>query len=166
MSKFNKNEKIKTIIITVVIVALSLGSIGILATIFAKDNSVKLDFSLGALNASGQYEESEKSIYTKNSFEFDTVKVTRDFESNAQYQLFFYDELDNFVSSSEKFSGSAEITAPEGARFARIVITPVFSSEVDKEDQIVKKHQVSKYANEFTFEITVIEETEDTDENA
>lgn len=157
MSRYNKKNNVKTIIITVAIVALSLGSIAILANVFTKDNSTKLDFSLGALNDTGVYTESDKSIYTKNAFEFDTIKVTRDFESNAQYQLFYYDEFDNFVSSSEKKSGSSEFTAPEGARFARIVITPVFSPDVDKEDQVVKSYQVSKYASEFTFEITVID---------
>lgn len=166
MKYSNKNSKWKAIIITVVVVVLTLGSVAVVATVFGNNKNASLDFSIGALNENGEYVESDKSLYTKEAFEFDSVKVVRDFESTVKYQLYYYDELDNFVSCSEELTKTSEITAPEGARFARIVITPMFDSDVKKEDQIIKWYDVSKYAKQLEVEVTVEDSEGETEEAA
>ena len=163
MNKTKRKSKFKTALVAVLVVALTLGAFGFVLSAFNR-NSSKLDYSLGALDEEGRYEKSNKSIYTKDAFEFDTVKITRDFESDVTYQLFYYDELDKFVSSSEIIDESAEFTAPEGARYARLVIYPTFDAELAEDNQKLNIFNVSKCAKQLTVEITVNEVDESPEE--
>lgn len=154
-----KRFDFKNIIIIVLIAALSVSAVAVVGGVFGKDKGTKLDFSIGTLGTNGKYKAAENMLYTKESVEFDTVAVTRDFESTTKYKLYFYDKNDNFIECTEVLDDSADFTAPVGASRFRVVLIPTFEADVEK---VVKLWNVLKYKNEFTFDVELI--VEDTDD--
>lgn len=157
MSKHRfRNKKTKTltsIISAVVAVVIIFAAVAI----FAKnDNTSDLDFSIGGLSDVGTYVKSDETIYTKESFECSELKFTLDFDSEISYQVFFYDDMDEFVSSSEVYTKGAEIALPEGASRARIEITPIWSSDIEKEDRVIKWYNILTYADQLNVEIQTV----------
>lgn len=148
----------KNIITIVLIVALGISSIAVVGGILGKDKGTKLDFSIGSLGTNGKYKAAENMLYTKESVEFDAVTVTRDFESTTKYKLYFYDKNDNYIESTDVLDESAEFTAPAGASRFRVVLIPTFEADAEK---VVKRWNVSKYKNEFTFDVELIVENSD-----
>ena len=108
-------------------------------------------FTVGGLNESGKYEETEESIYTKTAFECDGLDITLEFDSNVSYSVFFYNKDAEFISSTGKLTSSYdEKTTPEKADYARIVITP-------NDDDKVSWYEVSKYAKQLTIEVSKVQ---------
>ena len=122
---------------------------------------VRVEFDRGALDTVGEYTETKESIYTKEAFECGSeVRVKLDFDSNVTYQIFFYDEDDSFVETTQEYEKTATVSAPEGAVYARIVVTPEWDADVDKDDQIVRLWNVRKYAKQLTVMVAPVEEAE------
>lgn len=113
-------------------------------------------FSVGGLNANGEYEETDGSIYTKESFECQGMSVKLDFDSNVSYQAFYYDDLDKYISSSSVYEESMDLAVPETAVYARLEVTPIWADDVEEEDQVVHWYNVAKYANQL--EISVLKD--------
>lgn len=113
---------------------------------------VHLNYDIGGLDSNGEYEETEESIYTKNAFESQGLKVTMDFDSNIDYELFFYDQYGEFISSTGKLDKNFDGEIPVIASHARIEITP-------KEDEDgIKWYEKSGYAKQI--EVKVAEKQE------
>lgn len=113
-------------------------------------------FSVGGLTVDGKYEETDGSIYTKDSFECQGMSVKLDFDSNVSYQAFFYDELDKYISATAVYGESMELEVPETAVYARLEVTPTWAEDVEEEDRIVKWYDVASYANQV--EISVLKD--------
>lgn len=113
-------------------------------------------FEVGGLNAEGEYKDTDKTIYTKESFECFGLEVKLDFDSNVKYQAYFYDDLDKFVSCSAVFDESMQIDVPESATHARLVVEPIWDDDVDTKDRVCHWYNVFKYANQL--EITVLKD--------
>ena len=151
----------KTVILAAVSVALvaALAVTGI--TLFNKkdkdsDGYVQVDpqFTIGGLTETGAYKDTNASLYTKEAIEADSVRIKLEFDSNVKYQLFFYDENGNFVSSGTALaSGSTTPTLPEGASAFRIMITPVWGEDVEAEDQKVTIFNKGTYTKQITVSI-------------
>lgn len=177
MSKFRTSQKInvKTIVVGVVVAALI---IAVFAGAMALSNkggdvaegykSVKVSYSIGALDANGKYKESDSSLYTKDAFECEAgVKATLEFDSTIKYQIFFYDELDKFLSASETLDETDKTAAPEGAVYARIMITPVWDSETEEDDRVVTWLNQGDYTKQITISVEeIVEETTEDDAEA
>ncbi len=156
-------NKTKNIIKISVSILLLFGLIlGAVALFSSKDDSdmkeIDPSFSIGAINAVGDYKESEYSIFTEESFECSGgLKVEVDFINQITYQVFFYDETDNFVSASEEYKAGAEFTVPEGATRARIMITP---SELDENGKVKELgfFDKIKYSGQITVKVAIAEE--------
>ena len=120
---------------------------------------VRGEFDRGALDTVGEYTETKESIYTKEAFECGSeVRVKLDFDSSVTYQIFFYDENDSFVETTQEYEKTATVSAPEGAFYARIVVTPEWDADVDQDDQIVRLWNVHKYAKQLTVMVAPVEE--------
>ena len=115
-------------------------------------------FSVGGLNANGEYEETDGSIYTKDSFECLGMSVKLDFDSNVSYQAFYYDDLDKYISSSPVYEESMELAVPATAVYARLEVTPIWADDVEEEDQVVHWYNVAEYADQL--EISVLKNQE------
>lgn len=154
MAKKNifKNKSLwKKIGIGVLAGALAIGAIAGISALFREPDPEERRtisasaFSVGGLNNDGTYKETDESIYTRDAFECKGLKITPDFESVVDYQVFFYDYDGDFMSANELTDGKTTET-PEFARYCRIVITP-------EEDDKVSWYEVNNYAKQLTIEV-------------
>lgn len=137
---------------------LSLGILGLgllggavaLGTNYLKNDHVVVHptYEVGALTEYGKYVEDESSIYTKSAFECQGLKVKVDFDSEVEYQVFFYDELDNFISASDVFTNGNDFILPVNAELARIEITPL-----NDEDGKISWLEKRDYANDIEISV-------------
>ena len=148
----------RNVIMIVLVAAISIAAFAVLGVSLGKKNGTTLDFTVGSLDVNGKYKASESMLYTKESVEFDTVTVTRDFESTTKYKLYFYDKNDTFVECTDILDESADFTAPAGATHFRVVLIPTFEPKAEK---VIKAWNVSKYENEFHFDVELIVENTD-----
>ncbi len=106
---------------------------------------ISLSYEVGSLSRDGKYSETEESIYTKTAFECQGLKITPDFDSQVSYQVFFYDQNEQYLESTASMTEFYEGT-PLLAKYARIEITP-------QEDEKVSWYEVNKYAKQITVEV-------------
>lgn len=152
--KFRKNWWI-WLIVGVLCCAMLGGIIyAIVAATENKEKTVEIsasEFSLGGLDDNGKYVETKESIYTKDAFQCQGLTVTPEFESQVTYQIFFYDELGEFLYKTEvlekAFRDEVDITATH----ARIVITP--NEDEDGEAVKINVFNKSKYAKQITITV-------------
>ena len=122
----------------------------------SEQKQIHPQFSLGAIAEDGTYVETKESIYTKDGFECKGLNIKLDFNSNVQYQVFLYDELDNFVRSTEVFTKSSKIETDETVKYARVVVTPIreVSEDVLEDEEIdnsISLFQIRKYSKQLTI---------------
>ena len=131
--------------------ALTIGAIaGVSALVKESEETTKIinpTYAVGGLTENGAYLETEGSLYTENAFECQGLDIELDFKSNISYRVFFYDNENDFLSSTPKLTANYdEDTTPLFARFARVVITP-------NEDEEIKWYEKSGYANQLTISV-------------
>ena len=108
---------------------------------------VHLNYDIGGLDANGEFEETDASIYTKNAFEAQGLKVEVDFDSTVDYELFFYDKYGDFISSTGALEKNFDDEIPLVASHARIEITP----KADEDG--IKWYEKSGYASQLTIKV-------------
>lgn len=109
-------------------------------------------FSIGSIDeVTGKYVEGNGSLYTKKAFECKGLIVKLAYDSNIEYQIFYYDSLENYISATTVSADSAKIEVPEEASLARIVITPVWNEDVDDEDKVIGNFDILKYTKQINL---------------
>ena len=152
LRRHQKADTIKWIVVFVLVATLIAG----LAVVF-----VKLDrqtttaslrstaYSIGTLDAEGEYEKNTGYIYTKDYVTADGLEITVSEDANVKYKVFYYsvdeDGVKTFLSASADWliADLDASTIPEGADVARIVIQPVGDAEVSL-------LEIAGYANQVT----------------
>ena len=82
-------------------------------------------FVFGGLKTEdGKYEETDGSIYTKQAFECQGLEIELDFDNTIKYQVFYYEDDGDFISSTDVLLGNQELSVPFMATHARLEITP------------------------------------------
>ena len=145
---------LKIVIIVLVLALVGGGIVGIvkLADSDKLDNKTisTLAFSVGGLDGAGKYKNTDQSIYTKNAFECQGLNCSLAFDNEISYQIYFYDQNNEFVHTTGKLTGAfVKDSVPFFAKYARIVITP-------NEDNKVSRLEVNKYAKQL--KVTVYRE--------
>ena len=161
--KFKTRKTISNVISILLVCLLGVGAV---FGVSALSNKLKEDtkvihpaFSVGGINAEGKGDkELNGSIYTKESFACKGLEVKLDFDANVKYQIFYYDELDNYISNSSIYDASSTISVPKDAVNARIVVIPVWDDDVKTEDRVCHWYNVLKYSSQL--EISVLKEQE------
>ena len=153
MAKFKNKKLWKKIGIGAVAGVLGIGAImGVGALLNKEDETTKIinpTYAIGGLTEQGEYLETKESIYTKDAFECQGLDIDIDFKHNVTYRIFFYDEDNEFLSSTEKLDKNYdESTTPEQSVYARIVITP-------NEDDEIKWYEVNGYADQLQIEVNI-----------
>lgn len=158
--KYKTRKTISKVISLVMVCLLAIGGIMGLSVVseYIKDDTkvIRPTFEVGGLDDVGQYKKTESSIYTKNSFECLGLEIKLDFDSNVKYQVYFYDSLDKFVSHTEVHEESVIIEVPENVTYARLVVIPVWGSDVKQNDRVCHWYDTYKYAN--ALEIRVLKD--------
>ena len=164
---FKLKRKTKRILAIVLIVGVLVGAVAGIVALTGRDKAdkgfdlVNVDFDRGGLDSSGEYTETKASLYTKEAFECGSaVRVKIEFDSDVSCQVYFYDEENTYLESSNEFTKTETVSAPEGAAYARLVLTPVWDTDVDDDDQVIRFWQKNKYAKQITVMIAPAEEAE------
>lgn len=104
-------------------------------------------FRVGGLDGNGNYMNTDQSIYTKDAFECQGLNCTLDFDNEISYQVYFYDQNNEFVHTTGRLTGAfVQDSVPFFAKYARIVITP-------NDDNKVSMLEVMKYAKQLKVTI-------------
>ncbi len=155
------------------VVALSAVGFGVAKLVELARNDLKTitpTFSVGNLGADGKYVSDESTLYTKEAFHCDGLQIKLDFDNEIEYQIFFYDDLDNFVESTEVLSAAYSETVHDG--YARIVIMPTndedekisLTERITYPDQMtikVAKEQNTEYVNVFNKRLRIVDNLND-----
>lgn len=166
--KFNfKKGGASRVLIIVLAALLTLGAFaGVfqLGKVAGKETkTISPTFKVGSLDATGKYEKSDGSIYTKKMFKCKGLAVELTEDANVTYEVFYYDTDEKFVTS-EIYTDSAELTVPDSAVYARLVVTPIWDASVKAADRVIKWYNVSKYSKQLKITVlkdqTVNEEAE------
>lgn len=115
---------------------------------FVKDDlkTITPSFDVGNLGTDGKYVNDESTLYTKEAFECDGLQIKLDFDNEINYQIYFYDDLDNFIESTEVLSAAYSETVHDG--YARIVIMPT-----DDEDEKISLTERVTYPGQMTIKV-------------
>lgn len=146
---------LRTIIVIVLAVALGLGSIFALRACFTEKDSeakkqISIGYDIGALSKDGKYVESDVSIYTKEAFACEGLRITPIFDNTITYRVFFYDQDGYFISATDTLD-NVYTNVPLVACYARIEITP-------DDDEVVSWWEKAGYANQLKIEVSETQE--------
>ena len=109
-------------------------------------------FEVGGLNAEGKYVEQDNTLYTKEAFKCDDLSIKLDFDNDINYQIFYYDENDDFVRSTEVLDDDFEIKGTDlYSPYARIMVIPQWTDVEATEDKTLEELQVVNWKNISTF---------------
>lgn len=138
---------------TISFAVLGLGVLGGIITVtshFMKKDEVSIHptFEVGGLDAIGKYREDKGSLYTKKAFASEGLKITLDFDSTIEYKVFYYDILDNFISSTTSLAEGYSGESPLNGAYARVEITPT-----NDEDGKISWSEKYKYSNQINIKV-------------
>ena len=105
-------------------------------------------YAVGGLTEDGRFLETDKSIYTEDTFGCLGLDVELAFKNDISYRIFFYDVDGDFVSSTDKQIADFNGELPWNASQCRIVITP-------NEDDKISWYEKSGYAKQLTISVDV-----------
>ena len=93
---------------------------------YTKDDlkTISPSFEVGSLGSDGKYVDDESTLYTKEAFGCSGLQIKPDFDSTVNYQIYYYDILDNYISSTEVLSEGYSGEAPLNGAYARMVVIP------------------------------------------
>ena len=159
MSKVKITKKtVKNIVSVLLAGLLAFGAIFGLVKLFGDDTQAmkKISptiFSVGGLNAKGEHLETDDTLYS-DLFECRGLTIEQDFESHVKYQVFFYNEDNDFIGRTDEFF-QKNYTLEEkydNAKFCRVVINPMQQGDDSKTFKI-KFWEKLGYADDLTIKV-------------
>ena len=135
MSKFWKSLIAIIILVTISVVS----TIGIVKYVEKKKNEEEvilpnIMFQIGEIDTVGNVIESNTTFVTKELVPVEAIpEISLNKGATIYYKVAFYDLNKNFISVTEKLTGSLE-EYPEGAKYLMIEFTPLNQSSVTDSD--------------------------------
>ncbi len=154
MAKFNLRSKRtwKKILSIGLGILLTVGAVFGISALISKSEettkTIKPTYEIGGLTEDGAYSETNESIYS-DAFECQGLSVQLDFDHNISYEIFYYNEYSDFISSTGTLTenyNTVDNLMPANTVFARIEITP-------NEDSSISWYEKSKYSKQLTIEV-------------
>lgn len=156
MSSFNKKRmsanNIKWIVTFVLIAMLTLAVIFAFVKIDKNQKTKELDtsvftYSIGLIDAEGEYEQGTSSIYTKNYYTVDGLVCELDEDATITYSIVFYNADKEYIDTMAGLKGNYDGTEnPVNSEYFRIMITPTNDAEVSF-------FEIGTYADQLTVTI-------------
>ena len=161
----NKTKNIfKSVLCIVIAAATVFGAAALFSNRKSELKEIHPAFSIGGLTEAGKYVEQNNTIYTKEAFDCEGLRIDVDFEKNIMYNVFFYAENGEFISSTGNLTENFVNNVPEGAELARVLISPDWEAlEVEKDDRVISWFDIAKYSNQITIKVAA--ESKKTDED-
>lgn len=158
--RFRKGS-IKSILLAVLVGILIIASISGIVALFSRETrSVSsLSFAVGALDDDGLYTSDKTSIYTKDWIACQGLCIEPDFEAKGSFQVFYYDERKQFLSSTELIDAQGGVYKKGSdhvlAKYCRIVIKPEPIDENGEylADFEIHWYETAKYAGQYTITV-------------
>ncbi len=115
-------------------------------------------FDVGSIDDTGIHKVSKTTLYTKDMFECQGLKIQRDFESTANYNIYYYDVAGDYLGKDACKDEYYDIanSVYSTARYCRIVILPQDGKEIGF---------FEKYSIANQFKITVNKKQDYTENN-
>jgi hypothetical protein len=143
-------------------VVLLAGAVMGVARLTAKDVKTisAMAFDVGAIDAEGNYQESELSICTMKMFECKGLLIEPDSDAKGTYQVFYYDAEKSYIGSTPVMNAADGAYSIErafaDAGYARVMITPAVP--VDEEGNVEEDFRITslgakKYAAAYTITV-------------
>lgn len=151
--RITKNWKnILSIGLAVLVLFGAVGAVAAFATNDSKPVS-SLGFVVGDIDPdTGEFVESDKSIYTDRKIICNGLKIVPSFEFKGTYDVFYYDVNENLITKKIGITGNYKSTI-EIAQYCRIVIHPDVPEGVKEKDFEINFFEAKKIAS--MFKITV-----------
>lgn len=144
-------KKVLTVGVSLLLVAAAIGGV---VALFGKDTTTvsPSEFKRGSIGVDGKSVSSETSIYTKEAFPCQGLRIVPDFEATGTFDVYYYDVNDRLLSSVK---GKSEVYEGEypGATFARVVYNPAVPEGEDKKEWKIGLLEVLKYAKQLTITV-------------
>ena len=125
-----RKRKIKSIVCSILVIALLAGSAALLVSIFSNDKTEigASAFSIGAIDNQGAYTASEQSVYTKELIECQGLTIEPDFDAKGTFKIFYYDLNKEYIGTPGAYDSSStvyeKLATFKLAKYCRIMITP------------------------------------------
>ena len=148
--KFNWQGLVAAVIACAVVIGLAAG-----IAFLVKNDTKKIspgEFSLGSLDENGKFVKSEQALVTKDTFECIGLRIEQDFDSNATYDVYYYDYDERFIEAKMGLTGVYDEDYPL-AKLARVVIHPEIPEDVLLDDFKVRFWEVRGIAKELTITV-------------
>ena len=136
----------------VIVGLLTLGALTSFVTnlVTKEENEIHPTFEVGGLDANGKYVESKDTLFTPDAIEYNEFSIKLDFDSDMKYQLYFYDENDEFVSKTEVLD-SKYVDTTSSAKYVRVLLQPTWDKDVKEEDRKINVLEKVKLLNQVTI---------------
>ena len=117
-------NKLKYFIITLLVVLLIVGGVGVVSSI-SKNKDVKeitaSDFSVGGIDSLGQYVKSETS-FISDKIGAQGLTIVPEFDTTITYKVYFYDKSMKYVCCTEELDSIYVHTERDNVKYCRIQI--------------------------------------------
>ena len=162
MAKIRFKKKWTSVIAGVLVAIVAIGSMAGLISLLDKDTRT-LGGTLYAVGGvdweTGEFIETDRSIYTKDLFECEGLTVEPDFEAKGTFRVFYYDADEQYLGASAVMNaneGSYSRSEFPYAKYARLVITPglpIDEAGAVDEDFRIRFWEPAKYAGQYTVSV-------------
>lgn len=159
MANYRRKSKWKSILCGILVVATLIGACAGIAAISKKETKTLSPgiFSRGGLNENGEHIITNQTIYTKEAFACEGLRIEPDFEFKGTYDVYYYNADMGFLESRTGLTGVHDEDYPL-ADYARVVIKPdikTLAAEqgIKEKDFKISFYEVRSYAKEL--DITV-----------
>ena len=153
MKRFISRKNLNGAVGLIVIIALIIGIVALLVSVFGGNTKQisSTSFAIGALDVNGEFRKSDKSLYSKEPFCCQGLKIEKAFESKSRYEIYYYREDNSFIGSTDIITDHSyeKGNSVPNAMYARVVITPVL--EADEKLSFLNK---GTYAREFKITVS------------
>lgn len=150
LRKHVMGDKIKWIITLVIGLALICGVTALFIKLDRQTDTTTIGgeaYSIGTIDAAGEYAEGSTAIYTRKGITTDGLKCELKKDAKIKYKLFYYDKDGKFISASADLTADFDGSdIPETAKTVKVMITPT-------EDTEVTVTEVLGYANQLTVTV-------------
>ena len=150
----------KKVLSAALAVLLLVGAVAGIATLAGKKTKTISSFAFdrGTINANGEFEKSDTSIYTEDMFECQGLTIEPDFKASGTYQVFYYAVDKTFIGATDVINANDGIYNKgdtfEFAKYARILITPDASAYTDEGEEFkIRFYEVTGYASDYTVTV-------------
>ena len=147
-----KKMNLKWMISLVLVAILSIGVITALVKIDRNETTKDINgnvftYSIGLIDETGEYEQGTSSIYMKDFQDVDGLTCKLDEKASITYEINFYDEDKEFISSTGSLEADFESSSiPENAKYFKVEITPTNDAEVSF-------FEINTYAKQLTVTV-------------